>query len=142
MHSESDFLGHPVSCVHFVCCLLLPQMSGSIGSHLLSPLRDHPSHSWPMLGGMWGARLDNPSPKQSKQSRQSPKSGEQPKPKEARTRRLLAGLVANMLRSPVSWASVYLADQVLVNLKLIFSFLIEDNTRYNFKGYFGQWCRR
>ena len=95
-----------------------------------------------MLGGMWGARLDNPSPKQSKQSRQSPKSGEQPKPKEARTRRLLAGLVANMLRSPVSWASVYLADQVLVNLKLIFSFLIEDNTRYNFKGYFGQWCRR
>ena len=66
-----------------------------------------------MLGGMWGARLDNPSPKQSKQSKQSSKPGEQPKPKEARTRSLLAGLVANMLRSPVSWASVYLADQVL-----------------------------
>ena len=75
-----------------------------------------------MLGGMWGARLDNPSPKQSKQSRQSPKPGDKPKPNEARTRRLLAGLVANMLRSPVSWASVYLADQVLVNLKSILFF--------------------
>ena len=21
-------------------------------------MRDHPSHSWPMLGGMWGARMD------------------------------------------------------------------------------------
>ena len=73
-----------------------------------------------MLGGMWGARLDNPSPKQSKQSRQSPKPGKQPK--ESRTRSLLAGLVANMLRSPVSWASVYLADQVLFNLKSILFF--------------------
>ena len=75
-----------------------------------------------MLGGMWGARLDNQSPKQSKQSRESQKPGEPPKPKETRTRRLLAGLVANMLRSPVSWASVYLADQVLFNLKSILFF--------------------
>ena len=81
-----------------------------------------------MLGGMWGARLDNPSPKQSKQSRQSPEPGEQPKLKEARTRSLLAGLVANMLRSPVSWASVYLADQVIVNLK---SNLFFPNRRQN-----------
>merc|ERR1712018_1118233 len=22
-------------------------------------MRDHPSHSWPMLGGMWGARFDS-----------------------------------------------------------------------------------
>merc|ERR1711974_199487 len=61
-------------------------------------MRDHPSHSWPMLGGMWGARLDS----------NQGVAGENP----PAARSLLANLVTNMLHSPISWASVYLADQV------------------------------
>ena len=66
--------------------------------------RDHPSHSWPMLGGMWGARLDL-----TRKSNKEEGEGESPASGEARS--LLARLVSDMLHSPISWASVYLADQ-------------------------------
>ena len=71
--------------------------------------RDHPSHSWPMLGGMWGARFDWEHKEEgSTLPLQDPATGEGQVPS---ARSLLAGLVTNMLHSPISWASVYLADQ-------------------------------
>jgi len=69
-------------------------------------MRDHPSHSWPMLGGMWGARFESTR----KSNEEGEKEEERPASGEARS--LLAGLVSKMLHSPISWASVYLADQV------------------------------
>ena len=57
-----------------------------------------------MLGGMWGARLDL-----TRKSNKEEGEGESPASGEARS--LLARLVSDMLHSPISWASVYLADQ-------------------------------
>ena len=57
-----------------------------------------------MLGGMWGARLDL-----TRKSKEEEEEGESPASGEARS--LLAHLVSDMLHSPISWASVYLADQ-------------------------------
>jgi len=80
-------------------------------------MRDHPSHSWPMLGGMWGARFDSV-----KKANQEEKKTNQEEPGTARS--LLAGLVTNMLHSPISWASVYLADQV--QLQRVFWPAVQD----------------
>ena len=38
-------------------------------------------------------------------------------------RSLLAGLVTNMLHSPISWASVYLADQAITIFFVIIDFV-------------------
>jgi len=80
-------------------------------------MRDHPSHSWPMLGGMWGARLDL-----TRKSKEEEEEGESPASGEARS--LLARLVSDMLHSPISWASVYLADQV--QLQRVFWPAVQD----------------
>ena len=59
-------------------------LNSSLAVHVM---RDHPSHSWPMMGGMWGARLEGGS------------------------RGLLEGLVRRVLGQPLSWVWLYLADQ-------------------------------
>lgn len=85
-------------------------------------MRDHPSHSWPMLGGMWGARFDWEHKEEgSTLPLQDPATGEGQVPS---ARSLLAGLVTNMLHSPISWASVYLADQV--QLQRVFWPAVQD----------------
>ena len=65
--------------------------AGAVGEWLASSkavhvMRDHPSHSWPMLGGMWGARME----------------GE---------REMLGGLTRRLLGEVVARVWVYLADQ-------------------------------
>merc|ERR1719507_2647694 len=90
-------------------------------------MRDHPSHSWPMLGGMWGVRFDS---KKNHRSDLSPATAATDAPSDSSdegqesSRSVVASLVTDMLHSPISWASVYLADQV--QLQRVFWPAVQD----------------
>ena len=98
----ADWLNDTQFAVHVMRSILT--ISWSRIQIIVFLLRDHPSHSWPMLGGMWGARFDSTK----RANQEDPAIGEGQAPS---ARSLLAGLVTDMLHSPISWASVYLADQ-------------------------------
>ena len=55
-----------------------------------------------------------------KVNQEEPATGDDGQAPSARS--LLAGLVTNMLHSPISWASVYLADQAITISSLCLSF--------------------
>ena len=67
-----------------------------------------------MLGGMWGVRFDS---KKNHRSDLSPATAATDAPSDSSdegqesSRSVVASLVTDMLHSPISWASVYLADQ-------------------------------
>ena len=87
-----------------------------------------------MLGGMWGARFDlkrkaNEDENEAESQKANGEEGENvASNKEERkneacgeARSLLSGLISNMLHSPISWASVYLADQASMSQFFFFS---------------------
>ena len=64
-----------------------------------------------MLGGMWGVRFDS---KKNHRSDLSPATAATDAPSDSSDEgqeSVVASLVTDMLHSPISWASVYLADQ-------------------------------
>ena len=123
--------------------------------HQICVHRDHPSHSWPMLGGMWGARFDSLKKKSNKdEENREEEDGKvnQEATKEEKVgeshgasgeaRSLLSGLVSDMLHSPISWASVYLADQASISPFLLKNHFFKNlTTRCNFNGCSGRQFR-
>ena len=101
-----------------------------------------------MLGGMWGARFDSLKRKSNKKKEEDGEVNQEAAKEEkvgeshGEARSLLSGLVSDMLHSPISWASVYLADQASKTPFLLKNLLFKNlTTRCNFNGCSGRQFR-